>query len=159
MDPKQWAPFVSSEAATLLGAFSSNDATLTKRWLNGGRVEPKEARRTIGAEHEALVGPVASANSSPESLARQIYKPLSAAAHNDRGDFRDSVSVELRAFAYGTHPSMEIRAHYVAYARESLTQVVLEVGGGLARVWGPDWYERNIKPLLARLASTAPQSR
>jgi hypothetical protein len=85
-------------------------------------------------------------------LGGQVYDILSKVAHNMRVGFAESVSVELRKFAYGPHPDPRQRAVHVEFSGQIVEEVTLLVGRAFAtRFLGRQWYEETIKPLLAAL--------
>ncbi len=141
------------EAANLLVTFvEDEDETLTRRWLRGGRIAPREARERVGefqeraAELARAVG--VEIEGDIEELGREIYRILTRGAHNDREGFAECVSGDTRAFAYGPHPDVRVRAVYVDYGGELIEQITMDVGSTLARFFGREFYDQTVKPLI-----------
>jgi hypothetical protein len=147
---------VLDEAYHLLHAVAAdNEGELTRRWLRGETVMPRDARAVMDAEQvevgRALAEQGVELAGDVADLAGEIYGPLSKGAHNARPGFKESFSRPLRQFNYGPHPDPRQRAVYVDYASELIEGVVISVGSALARFFGGDWYRETIPPMQQEL--------
>jgi hypothetical protein len=147
------------EAVHLLTAvsFTEEDA-ITRRWLDGDYVRPREARDAMARQaahaqvlmREAGIEPEETA--PIEELGRQVYDVLSRPAHHRRGGFDESISRRLRLFVYGPHPSAQTRATHVLYAGELIEEVLITVGGAFGSIFGAGYYREHVKPLQETFA-------
>ena len=145
------------EAVQLLDALSFHleDDDL-RRWLAGEWVRPADARAVQGRKSEFADERMREAGIEPHpgdiaELGKQIYSLMSSSSHHEREGFPESISIELRRFAYGPHPDAERRAGYLAYAGQLLEEVVLVVGSAFRDIIGGDYYVDVVRPLQERL--------
>jgi hypothetical protein len=154
------------EAAMLLAALaSSTEDELLRRWLvddDKGWVRPKEARDAVvrkearawtRMEEEGVELP----DESVEEAGRDIYDLLSRPAHHRRSGFPESRQVDLRVFAYGPHPSAEVRARQLSYASQFIEVALMVVIGGLNQLYGGGYTEDALTPMMERLETVREQ--
>ena len=138
---------------------SSSEDELLRRWLadeDKSWVRPKEARDAVvrlearaskRMEEEGVETPEASV----EEVGRGIYDLLSRPAHHRRSGFPESRQVDLRLFAYGPHPSAEVRARHVNYAGELIEVALVHVIAGLNQILGGGYMTGALAPMMDRL--------
>jgi hypothetical protein len=149
----------------LTAVASSEEDELLRRWLadeDSRWVRPKEARDAVvrkearawkRMEEEGVEIPEASI----EEVGRDIYDLLSRPAHHRRFGFPESRQVDLRVFAYGPHPSAEVRARHVNYAGELIEVALVHVIGGLNQILGGGYTEDALSPMMERLKQVREQ--
>lgn len=146
---------VLDEAVHLVHAIAGDDGTLTRRWLDGETIMPRESRQVEAAiqasARDALREQGVALEGDIVDLGRDVYHLLSQAAHNARPGFAESVSRQLRVFNYASHPDPRQRAIYVDYGSELIESAVIAVGNALARFLGGDWYRDTVRPLQEEL--------
>jgi hypothetical protein len=145
------------EATTILGAVAFHEEEdLLRRWLAGEWIREREAREVVGRKEELGRARMREAGIEPEGrpvteTGGEIYDLLSRPAHNRRGGFPETVSVDLREFTYGPHPNAEVRAHHVEYASQLIETALLVVIDSFGDIIGRDYVREALPRLQTRL--------
>jgi hypothetical protein len=145
------------EAVQLLSALAFHEEEdAVRRWLAGEYVPPRDAREIQGRQQALALERMREAGIEPEGgdvvqLGRDIYSSMSEMAHHQRGGFLESISEELREFAYGPHPDARTRGSHVDFAGELLEEVLLVVGDAFADILDREYYREIVPPLQAEL--------
>jgi hypothetical protein len=160
------AGFASETAATLRSIHEATnlltlmqgpgEETLLRRWLDGEHIGAQTVRGAVNRIQRPMFAALRAAGvnvrGNQHELTTGVYRLQSQAAHNTRIGFLESVSSDLRSYAYGPHPDAVTRAIHVEYGGQLLEEVVLVVGSALAtRFLGADFYRDTIKPLVERI--------
>jgi hypothetical protein len=129
---------------------------LLRRWLDGGQIGAQKVRETVHRLQRPITAELRGAGvnvrGNQHELTAGVYERLSNVAHNTRLGFLESVSSELRSYAYGPHPDPVTRAVHVEYGGQLLEEVVLVVGSALATSFlGPAFIRDTIRPMVERL--------
>ncbi len=142
------------EAAQLLSALAFHEEEdVLRRWLAGDYIAPWEARAVQGRKQALADERMEAAGIEPHDgdvvkLGSEIYGLMSKGAHHRRLTMDEAVAPALRRFAYGPHPSVNIRATYVEFAGHALEEVVMIVGDSFADMLGRDFYVEQVRPLI-----------
>jgi hypothetical protein len=137
----------------LIAVTDENEGRILRRWLANQEVKQQEAREAEQRQAVRISEQMAAAGQEPmrqdvEALTRQIYRALSAAAHHQRSIVDEAVSHEGRTMIYGPDPREGVRLAYTAFAGLLIQEVLLLVGGALSFLWGPDFYQDHLAPML-----------
>jgi len=151
------------EATELLAAVAFHEEVdVLRQWLAGEWIREREARTVVGRKEALARDRMREAGVEPEGrgaveVGAEVYDLLSQPAHHRRFGFPETISVELREFTYGPHPSAEVRAHHVDYAGQLLETALLVVIDGLGDILGREYVRDTLPPMQARLEQAREQ--
>ena len=146
------------EADRLIEIFTvPEEEDLLRRWLAGEWVRPGEVRAAEERFEQRLEEAMCAAGLPPlrrtNELTRTVYSEHSEAAHHRRRWTQDAVISPLRTMIRGRTTHWLRRAGTTAALLPVVEECVMAIGSGLAVFYGPDWYERQVKPLLESFAA------
>lgn len=121
-------------------------------WVRPGQVRAAEERfeaRLEQAMEAAGLAPLRRTN----ALTRTIYGEHSEAAHHRRRWTQDAVVLPLRTMIRGRTTHWLRRAGTTAALLPVVEEGVMSIGHALAVLYGPGWYDRQVKPLLESFAA------
>lgn len=145
------------EASQLLTVVTGpGEETLLRSWLDGSYINAQKTRaaekRIAEPWFRLMAARGIQARGDQYFLGKKVYDALSEPAHNMRGGFLESVSEQLKRFAYGPHPDPVQRAVHVEFGGQQIEEVTMRVGSALTlHFLGPDFYRNTIRDLLASI--------